>query len=42
MDPLPNDNFLDWSNLKALADKKNITQKEKFFLGWVEYVIVKR
>ena len=31
LNPLPNDNFLDWSKLKAFADdKKIVTKKLKF------------
>ena len=37
--PLPNDKILDWSNLEAFADDKvSATQKQKFFLGWVENI----
>ena len=33
----PNDNFLDWSKLKALAyDKINVTENLKFVLGRAE------
>ena len=36
INPLPNDNFLDWSNLKAFADDKTkVTETQKFFLEWV-------
>ena len=36
---LPNDKFLDWSKLKALADDKiNVTKKLKFILGRVENI----
>ena len=39
---LPNDKFLDWSKLKALADNKiNATEKLKFVLGRVEYIVGK-
>ena len=39
---LPNNKFLDWSNLKAFAyDKINMTQKLKFVLGWVENIVGK-
>ena len=34
---LPNDKFLDWSKLKALADDKiNVAEKLKFVLGRIE------
>ena len=37
----PNDNFLDWSKLKAFADEKlNLAKKLKFFLGRVENMMV--
>ena len=37
---LPNDKFLDWSTLKALADDKiNLTEKLKFVLGPVENIM---
>ena len=40
--PLPNDKFLDWSKLKALADDKIIvTEKLKFVLGRVENMMEK-
>ena len=36
---LPNNNFLDWSKLKAVADDRiNENQREEFFLGWVENI----
>ena len=39
---LPNDKFLDWSKLKALADDKiNVTEKLKFVLGRVENILGK-
>ena len=42
MNSLPNGKFLDCSKLKALAgDKINITQKQKFLLGWVENIVGK-
>ena len=41
--PLSNDKILDWSNLESFADDKvSVTQKQKFFLGWVENVAGKR
>ena len=37
--PLPNDQFLDWSKLKAFADEKmNVTQKLNFVLESVENI----
>ena len=37
--PLPNDQFLDWSKLEALADEKmNVTQKLNFVLESVENI----
>ena len=39
---LPNNKFLDWSKLKAFTDDKiNLTQKQKFFLGWAENIVGK-
>ena len=39
---LPNNNFLDWSNLKTIADNKiKVTQKLKFGLGRVENIVGK-
>ena len=39
---LPNDKFLDWSEVKALADDKmNVTEKLKFGLGREENIIGK-
>ena len=35
---LPNDDILDWSKLKALADKINVTEKMKHVLGRIENV----
>ena len=32
----PNNKLLDWSKLKAFADKKNKDEKLKFLLGWVK------
>ena len=40
--PLPNDKFLDWSKLKAVADdKSNVAAKLKFVLGRVENIVGK-
>ena len=37
---LPNDKYLDSSNLKELAyDKIDVNWKQKFFLGWVENIM---
>ena len=42
MYPLPNDKFLDCSELKALADDKiNVTEKLKIVLGRVENIVGK-
>ena len=39
---LPNDKFLDWSKVKALADVKiNVTEKQKFVLVRAEKIIGK-
>ena len=39
---LPNNNFYDWSKLKAFADEEiYANQKQKFFLGWVENLVGK-
>ena len=39
---LPNDNFLDWSEFKQLADNEiNVTEKLKFLLGRVENIVGK-
>ena len=39
---LPNDNFLDWSKLKAIADYKiKVAQKLKFSLERVENIMGK-
>ena len=39
---LSNNNFLDWSKLKAFAeDKINATLQQKLFLGWVENIVGK-
>ena len=39
---LPNDKYLEWSKFKALAGNKlNVTQKQKFCLGWVENIVGK-
>ena len=39
---LPNDKIVDWSNLKASADDKiYVTEKLKFVLGRVEYIMGK-
>ena len=40
--PLPNDNFLDWSKFKAFADGKIIvTYQQKFLFGLVENIVGK-
>ena len=40
---LPNDNFLDWFKLKALADDKiYVAEKLKFVLGRVENIMGKK
>ena len=38
---LPNSKFLDWSKLKALADKINVTEKLKLNLGRAENILGK-
>ena len=39
---LPNDNFLDWSKLKAFAeDKLNLAEKLKFVFEWGENIVGK-
>ena len=39
---LPNDKFLYWSKLKALAeDKINATKRQMLFLRWVENIVGK-
>ena len=39
---LPNDKFLDWSKLKAVADDiSNVPEKLKFVLGRVENIVGK-
>ena len=39
---LPNEKFLDWSKLKALADNKiKLAEKLKFVLGRVENIVGK-
>ena len=39
---LPNDNFLDRSKLKGLADDKiNVSEKLKFILGMIENIVGK-
>ena len=36
---LPCNKILDWSKSKAFADDKiKVTEKQKFFLGWVENI----
>ena len=35
---LPNDKFLDWSNLKAFADETTVNEQLKFGLGKVENI----
>ena len=40
---LPNNKFLDWSKLKALAyDKASVTEKWKFILGRTEYIMTRK
>ena len=40
---LPNQKFLEWSNVKAYADSKiNLTTKLKFVLGKVENIVETR
>ena len=42
LDPLPNNKILDWSKLKAFAyGKVNVTEKQKFFSGWLENTVGK-
>ena len=42
VNPSPNDKFLDWSKLKALADDKiNVTEKLKFIYGRVGNIVGK-
>ena len=42
LNPLLNNQILDWSKLKAFADYKiNFTEKEKFFFGWIEKIAEK-
>ena len=42
INPLPNDKFIDWSKLKALADSRiNVTEKVQFDLGMVENIMGK-
>ena len=38
---LPNNKILDWSKLKAYADKINVTEKLQFLLGRVENIVGK-
>ena len=39
---LPNDKILDWSKFKVFTDNKiNVTEKQKFFLGWLENIVGK-
>ena len=39
---LPNNKILDYSKLKAFADKKiNVTQKLNIVMGWVEKIVEK-
>ena len=43
LNPLPNNNFSDWSKFKVFADdKRNVTKKQKFFLGLAENIVRKR
>ena len=40
LNPLPNNKFFDWSELKELADDKiNVTEKLKFVLGRAENIV---
>ena len=40
--PVPNNKILDWSKLIAFAyDKVNVTEKQKFFSGWLENIVGK-
>ena len=40
--PIPNDEILDWSKLKAFADDKlNVIEKLEFVLGRVENIVGK-
>ena len=42
INPLPNNKFIDWSKLKALADSRiNVTEKVQFDLGMVENIMGK-
>ena len=42
LNPLPNNKFIDWSKLKALADSRiNVTEKVQFDLGMVENIMGK-
>ena len=42
LNSLPNDKFLDWSNLKAFPDDKlKVPEKLKFVLGKVENIVGK-
>ena len=42
VDSLPNNKFLDWSELKAFADGKlNVALKQNIFLGLVENIVGK-
>ena len=38
---LPNNKILDWSKLKAVADKINVNEKLKFDMGRVENIVGK-
>ena len=39
---LPNDEILDWSQLKAFADNKiNLIEKLRYVLGWLENIVGK-
>ena len=43
INPLPNDNFFDWSKLKELADNKiDVTENLKFVFGRAENIVGKR
>ena len=41
INPLPNDTFLDWSKLKAVADDKKHSLNNTFFFNRVESIMGK-
>ena len=42
MNSLPYNTFLEWSKLKAFADKNvNVVYQQEFFLGWIENILGK-